>query len=321
MGLKITDFKTDVFADWCPGCGDFGIMTAMQMALAEMGLEPHQIVLVSGIGCSGKIPHNVKTYGVHTLHGRTLPFAMGIKLANPELEVIAIGGDGDGLGIGAGHFVNMGRRNLDITYIIHNNGVYGLTKGQASPTLKLGSKTKAIPKPNINQAVNPIALALTSGYTFVARSYAYDVLHLKNTIIRAVEHKGLAFIDALQPCPTYNDINTKEWYGGEDRKDPKTGKPQPRLYKLDETGFDPIVHTEEEDLKKKLQAIEKANEWGDRIPIGIFYINDLEPTFIERIIHRIPFYLAEPPAKQEISDENGMSSADLTEFFEELKTS
>ena len=321
MGLKITDFKTDVFADWCPGCGDFGIMTAMQMALAEMGLEPHQIVLVSGIGCSGKVPHNVKTYGVHTLHGRTLPFAMGIKLANPELEVIAIGGDGDGLGIGAGHFVNMGRRNLNITYIIHNNGVYGLTKGQASPTLKLGLKTKAIPKPNINQAVNPIALALTSGYTFVARSYAYDVLHLKNTIIRAVEHKGLAFIDALQPCPTYNDINTKEWYGGEDRKDPKTGKPQPRLYKLDETGFDPIVHTEEEDLKKKLQAIEKANEWGDRIPIGIFYINDLEPTFIERIIHRIPFYLNEPPAKQEISDENGMSSADLTEFFEELKTS
>jgi len=321
MGLKITDFKTDVFADWCPGCGDFGIMTAMQMALAEMGLEPHQIVLVSGIGCSGKIPHNVKTYGVHTLHGRTLPFAMGIKLANPELEVIAIGGDGDGLGIGAGHFVNTGRRNLDITYIIHNNGVYGLTKGQASPTLKLGLKTKAIPKPNINQAVNPIALALTSGYTFVARSYAYDVLHLKNTIIRAVEHKGLAFIDALQPCPTYNDINTKEWYGGEDRKDPKTGKPQPRLYKLDETGFDPIVHTEEEDLKKKLQAIEKAQEWGDRIPIGVFYINDLEPTFIERIIHRIPFYLTEPPAKQEISDENGMSTADLTEFFEELKTS
>jgi len=321
MGLKITDFKTDVFADWCPGCGDFGIMTAMQMALAEMGLEPHQIVLVSGIGCSGKVPHNVKTYGVHTLHGRTLPFAMGIKLANPELEVIAIGGDGDGLGIGAGHFVNTGRRNLDITYIIHNNGVYGLTKGQASPTLKLGLKTKAIPKPNINQAVNPIALALTSGYTFVARSYAYDVLHLKNTIIRAVEHKGLAFIDALQPCPTYNDINTKEWYGGEDRKDPNTGKPQPRLYKLDETGFDPIVHTEEEDLKKKLQAIEKANEWGDRIPIGVFYINDLEPTFIERIIHRIPFYLSKPPAKQEISDENGMSSADLTEFFEELKTS
>ena len=321
MGHKLADFKTDIFADWCPGCGDFGIMTAMQMALAEMDLEPHQVVLVSGIGCSGKVPHNVKTYGVHTLHGRTLPFATGIKLANPELEVIAIGGDGDGLGIGAGHFVNTGRRNLDITYIIHNNGVYGLTKGQASPTLKLGLKTKAIPKPNINQAINPIALALTSGYTFIARSYAYDVLHLRNTIIQAVEHKGLAFIDALQPCPTYNDLNTKDWYGGEDRKDPKTGKPQPRLYKLEETGFDPVVHSEEEDLRKKLQAMEKANEWGDKIPIGLFYKNDLEPTFVERLVHRIPFYRDNPPAKQEINDKDGMSNADLTEFFEELKTS
>lgn len=321
MARKLADFKTDIFADWCPGCGDFGIMTAMQMALAEMDLEPHQVVLVSGIGCSGKVPHNVKTYGVHTLHGRTLPFATGIKLANPELEVIAIGGDGDGLGIGAGHFVNTGRRNLDITYIIHNNGVYGLTKGQASPTLKLGLKTKAIPKPNINQAINPIALAVTSGYTFIARSYAYDVLHLRNIIIQAVEHKGLAFIDALQPCPTYNDLNTKDWYAGEDRKDPKTGKPQPRLYKLEETGFDPVVHSEEEDLKKKLQAIEKANEWGDKIPIGLFYKNDLEPTFIERLVHRIPFYRDNPPAKQEINDKDGMSNADLTEFFEELKTS
>jgi 2-oxoglutarate ferredoxin oxidoreductase subunit beta len=321
MAHKLTDFKTDIFADWCPGCGDFGIMTALQMALAEMGLEPHQVVLVSGIGCSGKVPHNVKAYGVHTLHGRTLPFATGIKLANPDLEVIAIGGDGDGLGIGAGHFVNTGRKNLDITYIIHDNGVYGLTKGQASPTLKLGLKTKGIPKPNINQAVNPIALAIVSGYTYVARSYAYDVIHLRNTIVKAVEHKGLSFIDALQPCPTYNDINTKEWYGGEDRKDPKTGKPQPRLYKLEETGFDPVVRSEEEDLKKKVQAIERANEWGDRIPIGLFYRNELEPTFIERIIHRVPFYREKPPAKQTISDQDGMSNADLTEFIEDLKTS
>jgi len=277
--------------------------------------------MVSGIGCSGKEPHNVKAYGVHTLHGRTLPFATGIKVANPELVVLAIGGDGDGLGIGAGHFVNAGRRNLDITYIIHNNGVYGLTKGQASPTLKLGLKTKALPKPNINEAVNPIALALVAGYTFVARSYAYDVKHLKDTIKQAVQHKGLAFIDALQPCPTYNDINTKEWYAGEDRKDPKTGKPQSRLYKLEETGFDPIVHSEAEDWSKKFQAMEKAREWGDRIPIGLFYRNDFEPTFIERLVHRIPFYLSKPPARQEISDKDLISNADLTEFFDELKTS
>jgi 2-oxoglutarate ferredoxin oxidoreductase subunit beta len=321
MVLKLTDFKTDVFADWCPGCGDFGIMTALQMALAELGLEPHQVVMVSGIGCSGKEPHNVKTYGVHTLHGRTLPFATGIKLANPELVVLAIGGDGDGLGIGAGHFVNLGRRNLNITYIIHNNGVYGLTKGQASPTLKLGLKTKAIPKPNINEAVNPIALALVAGYTFVARSYAYDVKHLKDTIKLAIQHKGLAFIDALQPCPTYNDINTKEWYAGEDRKDPKTGKPQPRLYKLEETGYDPIVHSPAEEFQKQIAAMTKAREWGDKIPIGIFYKNELQPTFIDRITDRIPFYRTNPPAKQRISDENGDSTADLTEFFDDLRTS
>jgi 2-oxoglutarate ferredoxin oxidoreductase subunit beta len=321
MALKPSDFKTDVFADWCPGCGDFGIMTALQIALAELGVQPHQVVLVSGIGCSGKEAHNVKAYGVHTLHGRTLPFATGIKVANPDLEVIAIGGDGDGLGIGAGHFVNTGRRNLDITYIIHDNGVYGLTKGQASPTLKLGLKTKAIPKPNINQALNPIALALMTGYTFVARSYAYDVQHLKDTIIRGIQHKGSAFIDVLQPCPTYNDINTKEWYAGEDRKDPETGKARGRLYKLGDVGYDPAVQNEDDDFSKKIAALKKAQEWGDRIPIGVFYKNELEPTFLERIGRRIPFYMTNPPAKQAISDAAGMSNADLTEFFEELMTS
>lgn len=321
MGLSPSDFRTDVFADWCPGCGDFGILNALQMAFSELGLQPHQIALVSGIGCSGKEPHNINAYGVHTLHGRTLPFATGIKIANPELEVLAIGGDGDGLGIGAGHFVNAGRRNLHITYIIHNNGVYGLTKGQASPTLKLGLKTKSLPRPNINDAVNPIALVLVAGYTHVARSYAYDVKHLKDMIIQAVKHKGLAFIDCLQPCPTYNDIITKEWYSGEDRIDPKTGKPRQRLYKLEETGYDPVVHDLDEDFRKKMAAMDKAREWGDRIPIGVFYKNELRPTFTERITDRMPFYPENPPAKQRISDENGFSIAELQEFFNDLKTS
>jgi 2-oxoglutarate ferredoxin oxidoreductase subunit beta len=321
MGLNPLDFKSDVFSDWCPGCGDFGILSALQLAFSELGLEPHQIVIVSGIGCSGKEPHNIKAYGVHTLHGRALPFATGIKIANPGLEVLAIGGDGDGLGIGAGHFVNAGRRNLHITYIIHNNGVYGLTKGQASPTLKLGLRTKALPKPNMNDAVNPIALALVAGYTFVARSYAYDVRHLKDTIEQAVKHKGLAFIDCLQPCPTYNDINTKEWYSGEDRIDPKTGKPQSRLYKLEETGYDPVVHDLNEDFQRKMAAMDKARQWGDRIPIGVFYKNELQSTFTERITDRIPFYQENPPAKQRISDENGFSTAELQEFFNDLKTS
>ena len=321
MAPKTSDYKNNVYVDWCPGCGDFGILGALEMALAELGLEPHKVVVVSGVGNSGKTPHFIKANGVHTLHGRLLPFAMGIKVANPDLEVIGVGGDGDGLGIGAGHFVNAGRRNIDMTYLLFNNGVYGLTKGQASPTLQLGLQTKSLPKPNINQAINPVALAITAGYTFAARAYSFDVVHLKDIIKQGIQHKGLALIDCLQPCPTYNDINTKEWFSGEDRKDPKTGKPQSRLYKLEETGFDPVVHDWNEDFKKKVAGMEKAQEWGDKIPVGVFYRNELEPAFHDRLTQRIPFYMQNPPAKQQLKDENGVSTVDLSEFLNDLKTS
>jgi 2-oxoglutarate/2-oxoacid ferredoxin oxidoreductase subunit beta len=317
---KPSEYKTDVYVDWCPGCGDYGILSALQMALADLSLEPHNVVVVSGVGNSSKTPHFVKANGVHTLHGRLLPFAMGIKVANPDLEVIGVGGDGDGLGIGAGHFVNAGRRNIDMAYLIYNNGVYGLTKGQASPTLRLGMKTKGLPQPNINEAVNPVALAIVSGYTFVARSYAFDVMHLKDTIKKAIQHKGLALVECLQPCPVYNDINTKDWYAGEDRKDAE-GKAQPRLYKLDAEGFDPLVHEESEVFKKKVAALERAQEWGDKIPIGVFYQNPLEPTFQDRFAKRIPFYPQNPPAKQALKDENGASTVDLSQFMDDLKTS
>lgn len=320
MVLKPSDFKTDVFVDWCPGCGDFGILTALQIALAELGIEPHRAVLVSGIGQAGKTPHFVNANGVHTLHGRALPFAVGIKLANPDLEVIAIGGDGDGLGIGAGHFVNTGRRNVDMAYLFHNNGVYGLTKGQASPTLRLGLQTKSLPRPNINEAVNPIMIALASGYTFVARSYAFDVKHLKEIIKQGIQHRGIAFIDILQPCPTYNDINTKEWYGGEDRLEPTTGRPQPRVYKLEETGFDPVVKGSDDEFEKLMAAMVKSREWGDKIPLGVFYRNELVSTFQERIAQRIPSYIEQPPSKQKISDDEGRPTADLSKLFEEFKT-
>jgi 2-oxoglutarate ferredoxin oxidoreductase subunit beta len=319
MAPKLSDYRTPVFADWCPGCGDFGIQTSIQMALAELQLEPRRVVIVSGIGCSGKTPHFTKVNGVHTLHGRTLPFAVGIKLTNPELEVIAAGGDGDGLGIGAGHFVNTGRRNVDMTYIVHDNAVYGLTKGQASPTLKLGLQTKSLPKPNINAAINPVALALAAGYTFIARTYAYDVNHVKNILVQAIRHKGLAFVNILQPCPTYNDINTKDWYGGLDRVDPQTGKPQPRVYKLEERGWDPLVRNPQEELEKALAAYEKSVEWGDAIPIGVFYKNELVPTYGERISTRIPFYAKKPPAKQEISDESGSPAAKMDNLFKQLE--
>ncbi len=319
MVLKMTDYRTSVFVDWCPGCGDFGILASLQMALAELQLPPHRVVVFSGIGCHAKTPHFVNTYGVHTLHGRTLPFAIGAKLANPELEVIAVGGDGDGLGIGVGHFVNTGRRNIDITYLIHDNGVYGLTKGQASPTLKLGLQTKSLPKPNINDAINPVALALASGYTFIARGYAYDVNHLKEMMKKAVQHRGLALVVILQPCPTYNDINTKEWYRGEDRIDPATGKPKSRLYKLEETGYDPVVHSPDEEFSKITSALEKAREWGDQIPIGVFYQNETIPTYEDRISKRIPHYREKSPAKQKICNNAGVPTANLAALFEELR--
>jgi len=319
MALKVSDYRSDVHNDWCPGCGDFGILSALQMALADLQLKPHQVAIFSGIGCSGKTPHFVNVNGIHTLHGRAVPFATGAKLANPQLEVIVMGGDGDGLGIGMGHFISAGRRNVDITYMIHDNGVYGLTKGQASPTLQLGLKTKAIPLPNITAAVNPIALALAAGYTFVSRGYSYDVRHLKELMKKAIAHKGLALVDILQPCPTYNDINTKEWYSGEDRPDPKTGKPVPRYYMLEETGYDSVVHSPDEQVKKIDQALAKSREWGDKIPVGVFYQNEFIPTYEDRVNQRIPDYEEKPPAKQIISTEKGNSVVDLQKMFEELR--
>ena len=314
----LSEFRSDVFADWCPGCGNFGILVAIQSAFSELNIPPSRVVVFSGIGCSGKTPHFLKTYGIHTLHGRTLPFAIGAKLANPGLEVLAVGGDGDGLGIGVGHFVNAGRRNVDLTYILHNNQVYGLTKGQASPTLGLNMQTKSLSNPNMNEGINPIALAIVSGYTFAARGYAYDVNHLKDIVKRAITHRGLALVEVLQPCPTYNDINTKEWYSGLDRLDPETGKPTPRVYKLEST-YDPSVRNEGETNQKMQQAITRAREWGDRIPLGVFYQNTTISSFDQRVSARIPSYLEQPPATQRIADESGNSTADISVLLDQLR--
>ena len=320
MASKLSDYKTDVHNDWCPGCGDFGIVNAIQMALTEMKIPRHKAAIFSGIGCSGKTSHFVNVFGVHTLHGRVLTFAQGAKLANPEMTIIAAGGDGDGLGIGAGHFVAAGRRNVDMTYIIFNNAVYGLTKGQASPTLRLGEKTKSLPNPNVNQSVNPIGLAIASGFTFVGRGYAYDVRQLKDLIVSAVKHQGLAFLDVLQPCPTYNDINTRDWFAGLDNVDEITQKPKPRIYKLEETGYDPIVHygSENEVNEKLTQALVKSSEWDAKIPTGIFYQNELVAPYGERMADRIPNYLENSPAIQSISD-NGKSITDITKILNSLE--
>jgi len=319
MALKLADYKTDVHNDWCPGCGDFGIVNALQMALAEMGIERDKATIFSGIGCSGKTTHFINTYGVHALHGRVLTFAQGGKLANPEMTVVAVGGDGDGLGIGAGHFVAAGRRNVDMTYIIFDNGVYGLTKGQASPTLRLGEKTKSLATSNTNYNVNPIGLAVASGFTFVARGYSYDVKHLKDLIIKAIKHKGLAFLDVLQPCPTYNDINTRDWYAGIDLAQESIER-HSRIYKLEDTRFDPLVHYDDEiEVNEKLsQALIKSLEWGTKIPIGIFYQNELISPFSIRLKDKIPNYLENPPAKQKIS-ENGLPITDVSKILDSLE--
>lgn len=317
MALKLADYKTTVHNDWCPGCGDFGILNAIQMALSEMEIPRHKAIIFSGIGCSGKTPHFINVYGIHTLHGRVLPFAQGAKIANPDLEIIAVGGDGDGLGIGAGHFVGAGRKNVDLPYLIFNNAVYGLTKGQASPTLRLGEKTKSLVTPNTSNSVNPISLALISGFTFIARSYSYDVKHLKNIIQLAIKHKGLAFVDVLQPCPTYNDINTREWFQGKDNLDSQ--KPTPRIYKIEETGYDGTIHDETEVNEKMSKILEFASEWGNKIPIGIFYQNELVPSYHERISENIKDYFARPPSHQEISDNGNKPLAKIDRILNKFQ--
>jgi 2-oxoglutarate ferredoxin oxidoreductase subunit beta len=322
LALKLADYRTDVHNNWCPGCGDFGILSALQMALTELQIPPSNAAVVSGIGCSAKTPHYINAYGIHTLHGRAITFAEGIKLANPGIEVVAVSGDGDALGIGGNHTLHAGRRNIDMTFVVFDNFVYGLTKGQASPTLGLGVKTKGLAKPNIQQDINPVMLALTAGYTYVARGYAFDIKHLKDLIKNGIRHKGAAFVDVLQPCPTYNDLYTKEWYAGEDREDPETHKAMPRVYKLEETGYDPLVKTGglEEETTKVGQAVAKSMEWGDHIPIGLFYQNPFVPSFEERIEKtRVSAYREAPPAKLKIAKEDGTTAAPMESLMDIYK--
>jgi 2-oxoglutarate ferredoxin oxidoreductase subunit beta len=316
--ITAKDYRVDHAIDWCPGCGDFGILSALQQALAKLGLAPHRVALVGGIGCSGKAQYHVSTYGIHTLHGRLLPYATGIKLANPELTVVAVGGDGDGMAIGAGHFVNAGRRNVNLTYILFNNEVYGLTKGQASPTLPLGLQTKSLPEPNAQGRVNSLMLALSAGFTWIGRGYAFNVRQLVGLMQQAIQHPGLAYLDVLQPCPTYNNLHNKDWYAGKDRGD------RPRVYALEEGGYNPVI-TEGADeatvLAKMSQVIEKAMEWGDRIPTGVFLENRNVSTFAQRLAQRSPSYQEQPPALRAIADDQGRPLADLAGLFAEKRIS
>jgi len=255
----LNDYKGQKPA-WCPGCGNFLILKAFNEAMVEMGIEPHQFVIVSGIGQAGKFPHYTRCNTFNGLHGRTLPVATGIKLANHELKVFAVAGDGDCYGEGGNHLIHAIRRNIDVKLFVHNNQIYGLTKGQASPTTMKGVITKTQPFGVLSEQFNPLTLAIALNCSFVARGFAGDIEHLKGLIKEAVNHKGFSLVDILQPCVSFNKINTFEWY-------------RERVYKLSDD-YDP---------KDRLLAFQKSLEWGERIPIGVIYRN-IRPTLEEQII-------------------------------------
>ncbi len=208
----LEDYKSDEKPTWCPGCGDFGVLNAVYRALRTKGFEPHEVVAISGIGCSSRIPYFISTYGFHGIHGRAMPIATGVRIARPELKTLVFSGDGDAFAIGAGHFVHAMRRNLDVTYVVMDNAIYGLTKGQTSPTSGEGFTTLSTPQGNPEQALNPILLAIASGATFVARGFSAEPQKLADLIVAGIEHKGFSFIDVYSPCPTFNKVNTFKYY-------------------------------------------------------------------------------------------------------------
>jgi 2-oxoglutarate/2-oxoacid ferredoxin oxidoreductase subunit beta len=257
--LPIHSYESIVDPDWCPGCGDFGVLKGVKLGAAKAGVAPKDLVLVSGIGCSSNLPGYVHSYGVHSLHGRAIAVATGIRLANTSLTVVITGGDGDGYGIGIAHFIHAMRRNLNLTYVVMDNQIYGLTTGQASPTTMKEQKTKSTPHGNVETPINPLALALVSGATYVARAFSGDPNHMADLIAAGIQHNGFSLIDVFSPCVTYNKVNTYAYF-------------KKRVYKLeDDTAYDPT------DLHG---AMDRSHEWGDRIPIGLLYKGD-QPSYEE----------------------------------------
>ncbi|GIP46583.1 2-oxoglutarate oxidoreductase subunit KorB [compost metagenome] len=206
------EFRNNVKPNWCPGCGDFSIQAAIQRAAANVGLEPENLAVISGIGCSGRISGYINAYGLHGIHGRALPIAQGVKLANRDLTVIASGGDGDGFAIGMGHTVHAIRRNVNITYIVMDNQIYGLTKGQTSPRSGEGFKTKSTPEGSVESTLSPLEIALASGATFVAQSFSSDLKQLTSLIEQGIQHEGFSLINVFSPCVTFNKVNTYDWF-------------------------------------------------------------------------------------------------------------
>lgn len=257
----IKDFRVSEKATWCPGCGDYAVLAALQKAAANLDLVPEEVVLVSGIGCSGKISQHFGSYGFHSLHGRSLPVATGIKLANHELTVIAAGGDGDGYGIGMGHFMHTLRRNIDITYIVMDNHIYGLTTGQTSPTSEKGFKSKTTPEGSAEEPVRPVQSAILNGASFVAQGFSGDLNQLTRIIEEAIKHRGFSLVNTFSPCVTFNKINTYEWF-------------KENIYNLD--ALDDFDHTD------KFKALKVLEERGS-VVTGIIYTEE-RPVYHEVMI-------------------------------------
>ena len=251
------DFQGDVRPDWCAGCGDYGVLSSLQSAYAKLGKGNHEHLTVSGIGCSSNLPGYIQTYGMHTLHGRSLAVATGAKLANHEMNVVVTGGDGDGYGIGGNHFIHTMRKNIDLLYIVMDNQIYGLTIGQASPTSLMDMKTKSTPFGNIEAPLNPIAMAIVTGATYVARGFSGNPRQLTELMYNGMQHKGFALIDVFSPCITFNRDNTTAFF-------------KQRVQELE--GHDP---------SNKAAALEQAVKWGDEIPIGLLYQDTSRPALDE----------------------------------------
>jgi 2-oxoglutarate ferredoxin oxidoreductase subunit beta len=259
---KLDDFLSPEQSTWCPGCGDFPILKCLKEALVAQGIEPYQVMVVSGIGCGSKVPYYIRANGYNSLHGRALPIAQAIRLVNHSMKVVVVTGDGDGLGIGGNHFLHAMRRNPDLTHVVQNNQIYGLTKGQFSPTSDRGFITSTSPDGSLEYAVNPVTMGVAGGATFVARTSSGDPKHMTDIMVKAMQHKGYALIDVLQPCVTFNKVNTYQWY-------------KQRVYKIEESGdYRP---------NDRLWAFGKALEWGDKIPIGVIYHNPSLPTYEEQV--------------------------------------
>lgn len=281
-------YKSKVAPDWCPGCGDFGVLNALQKAASNLAIQPKDLMVVSGIGCSSNLPGFIRSYGFHSLHGRSIAVATGMKLGNPDLNVVVTGGDGDGFGIGVGHFIHAMRRNVNLTYIVMNNQIYGLTTGQASPTTARMHKTKSTPNGNLEFPFAPEGVALMAGASFVARGFSGDGAQLMKIMERAISHKGFSLVVVMSPCVTYNKLNTYAWF-------------RERVYKLEEEGHD---------VNNFELAIKKSMEWDERIPMGVFYETD-KPLYEESE----PAYEFGPLSKQKL----GLKTEDWNALYESFK--